>query len=214
MYPYSRGHIHITGPELHDPLDFRLGFFTDPGDVDIQILKWGYKNSREVMRRTQFYRGEVASSHPRFPSGSKAAVVDDLAAPLFSTPQGRDQVENIEYTPEDDKAIEQFLREKVQTTWHSLGTNKMAAYSSVRSRRESEKEGDMEGRMEVGGGGVVDAQLNVYGVKGLKVVDLSIAPGNIGGNTNNTAMVIGEKGADIIAGELWGAGLSFDGTLC
>jgi len=219
MYPYSRGHIHITGPELHDPLDFRLGFFTDPGDVDIQILKWGYKNSREVMRRTQFYRGEVASSHPRFPLGSKAAVVDDLAAPLFSTPQERDQLKNIEYTPEDDEAIESFLREKVQTTWHSLGTNKMAAYSSPRLRRESEKKGmkeeDNEGSIEVGGGGgVVDAQLNVYGVKGLKVVDLSVAPGNIGGNTNNTAMVIGEKGADIIAGELWGAGLSFDGTLC
>ena len=29
-------------------------------------------------------------------------------------------------------------------------------------------------------GGVVDTQLNVYGVKGLKVVDMSIAPGNVG----------------------------------
>jgi choline dehydrogenase-like flavoprotein len=54
--------------------------------------------------------------------------------------------------------------------------------------------------------------LNVYGVGGLKVVDLSIAPGNVGGNTNNTAMMIGEKGADIIAKEL-GIVLSSSGAL-
>ncbi len=50
--------------------------------------------------------------------------------------------------------------------------------------------------------GVVDANLNVYGVKGLKVADLSIAPENVGANTNNTALVIGEKAADIIIKEL------------
>lgn len=51
-------------------------------------------------------------------------------------------------------------------------------------------------------GGVVDARLNVYGVKNLKVADMSIAPLNVGANTYNTAMVIGEKAATIIAEEL------------
>src|SRR3954468_15291664 len=83
-YPYSRGHVHITGSKTTDPLEFRLGFFTDEGDIDIKQLTWGYKNSREVMRRSAFYRGEYAAKHPKFPAGSKAGVAD-YAAPLFET---------------------------------------------------------------------------------------------------------------------------------
>jgi len=51
-------------------------------------------------------------------------------------------------------------------------------------------------------GGVVDSRLNVYGVKGLKVADLSIFPANVAANTYSTALVIGEKAAVIIAEEL------------
>jgi alcohol oxidase len=69
-------------------------------------------------------------------------------------------------------------------------------------------------------GGVVDARLNVYGVQNLKIAgnyptilcfilisdpfrsDLSIAPGNVGANTYNTAIAIGEKAAVIIAEDL------------
>jgi alcohol oxidase len=51
-------------------------------------------------------------------------------------------------------------------------------------------------------GGVVDPHLNVYGVKGLKVADLSIGPSNVAANTYSTALVIGEKAAVIIAEEL------------
>ncbi len=50
--------------------------------------------------------------------------------------------------------------------------------------------------------GVVDATLSVYGVRGLKVADLSIAPRNVAANTNNTAMAVGEKAADIFIKEL------------
>ena len=51
-------------------------------------------------------------------------------------------------------------------------------------------------------GGVVDAKLNVYGLRGLKVADMSIAPGNVSANTHGTALVIGEKATVIIAEEL------------
>lgn len=51
-------------------------------------------------------------------------------------------------------------------------------------------------------GGIVDARLNVYGVRGLKVADLSIAPSNVSATTYGTALVIGEKTAVIIANEL------------
>lgn len=50
--------------------------------------------------------------------------------------------------------------------------------------------------------GVVDERLNVHGVKGLKVADLSIAPDNVGANTFTVALTIGEKAAALVAEDL------------
>ncbi|KAI5886016.1 alcohol oxidase-like protein [Schizophyllum commune H4-8] len=107
----------------------------------------------------------------------------DFTSPLAGPAPGPVPIDapNIVYSAEDDKAIEDWAREHVQTTWHSLGTCPM------RPRSE---------------GGVVDARLNVYGVQGLKIVDLSIAPFNVGANTCSTALVIGEKAAMLIAEDL------------
>jgi alcohol oxidase len=51
-------------------------------------------------------------------------------------------------------------------------------------------------------GGVVDSRLNVYGVRGLKVADLSICPANVAANPYSTALVVGEKAAVIVAEQL------------
>jgi choline dehydrogenase-like flavoprotein len=48
---------------------------------------------------------------------------------------------------------------------------------------------------------VVDAQLKVYGIKGLRVVDGSIMPNIVAGHTNAVIMMIGEKAADMIKDE-------------
>lgn len=173
-YDYSLGHLYITGPGLEDAIDFDVGYLTDKHKFDITAHTWAYKKMRTLMRSTEMYRGEVQLQHPQFAEGSKAACVTDVET------SGKDVVKEPEYMAEDDEVIEKHLRANASTCWHSLGTCPM---------RLREK------------GGVVDPKLNVYGVEGLKCIDLSIAC-YIGANTNNTAFVVGEKGVDIIIREL------------
>lgn len=165
--------MHITGPNLRDRLDFETGFFSDTHGIDIKVHVWLYKKQREIARRMEVYRGEVTSFHPPFPAGSEAACIE-TDGPLTS-------VQDIKYTTKDDAILEKWLRENVGTTWHSLGTCKMAPLEKM---------------------GVVDEKLNVYGVEGLKIADLSIPPSNVASNTNNTALAIGEMAASIIIKEL------------
>lgn len=170
LHPFSRGRFHISGPNIKDEPVLDTGFWAD-NDLDLKQHMWMYKRSREIVRRMETFDGEVAVGHSSFPSGSKASVVDSKTT----------DVQDIEYTPEDDKAIEAWLRGRIACCWHSLGTCKMAPLDQ---------------------GGVVDPDLNVHGVKGLKVADLSILPGNVGANTCNIAMAVGEKAADLVARDL------------
>ncbi|KAI5916976.1 GMC oxidoreductase [Camillea tinctor] len=174
-YPFSRGHIHITGPKLGDPLDFETGFFEDAGHLDVKKHIWMYKKQREFIRRMPSYRGEMVHCHPPFAPESSAACIA-----LGDDPLAED-VHEIEYSAADDVVLEEWLRENVSTTWHSLGTCKMLPRDQM---------------------GVVDPSLGVYGIQGLKIADLSIAPRNVAANTNDTALAVGEKAADIFIKEL------------
>ncbi|MEW2914143.1 choline dehydrogenase [Leisingera sp. JC11] len=55
-------------------------------------------------------------------------------------------------------------------------------------------------KMGQGGDAVVDAELRVHGIRGLRVADCSIMPEIVSGNTNAPAIMIGEKASDLITG--------------
>jgi choline dehydrogenase-like flavoprotein len=79
-------------------------------------------------------------------------------------------------TARSDAQIEAFIRGHADTIYHPVGTCRMGS-----------------GAMDV-----VDAQLRVHGTQGLRVVDASMMPSIIGGNTNAPVIAIAEKAADLI----------------
>jgi choline dehydrogenase-like flavoprotein len=79
-------------------------------------------------------------------------------------------------TARTDQEIEQFIRGHADTIYHPVGSCRMGS----------------------GEGDVVDSQLRVHGVDRLRVVDGSIMPRIVAGNTNAPIIMIAEKAADMI----------------
>lgn len=151
-YPYSRGSIHITSPNANIAPKFITGFLADKNDIDLKKQVWAYKKGRDIYRRTNAFAGELAIGHPKFKDGSRAALTDGSPKKEIGEWKSVDErkaIAPVEYDEDDDRAIEEFVRQSVQTAFHSLGTCKMAP-------RED--------------GGVVDQHLSVYGTTGLKCV--------------------------------------------
>ncbi|EGZ78075.1 alcohol oxidase [Neurospora tetrasperma FGSC 2509] len=215
-YPFSRGSTHIRSADPYEVPDFDAGFMND--ERDMVPMVWGYIKSRETARRMDAYAGEVQNMHPFFNFDSPARAHDlDLedinkyALPgnitagiqhgswtvpvppadekpnvLHVTSNRKAKRRELKYSHEDIKAVEDWVKRHVETTWHCLGTCSMAP-----------REGN-----SIVKHGVLDERLNVHGVKGLKVADLSICPDNVGCNTYSTALLIGEKAAVLVAEDL------------
>jgi choline dehydrogenase-like flavoprotein len=79
-----------------------------------------------------------------------------------------------------DSDVEALLRARADSIYHCVGSCRMGNDPMA----------------------VVDAQLRVHGVTGLRVVDASIMPTIVGGNTNAPSIMIGEKAADLICGRV------------
>jgi choline dehydrogenase len=76
----------------------------------------------------------------------------------------------------DDEGLLAYAREIAQTAWHTVGSCRMGDPSDS----------------------VVDTRLRVHGVSGLRVIDISVMPTIASSNTNAPAIMIGEKGADLV----------------
>jgi len=97
-----------------------------------------------------------------------------LAAPAFDDCRGAEL--NPGPDAQSDEEILDRAKERLGLVYHPVGTCKMGN----------------------DGMAVVDDELRVRGLEGLRVIDASIMPTLIGGNTNAPVMVIAEKAADLI----------------
>ncbi|GAA1620906.1 GMC family oxidoreductase N-terminal domain-containing protein [Nonomuraea maheshkhaliensis] len=82
------------------------------------------------------------------------------------------------WAPETDEELARWVRERGETLYHPVGTCRMGADADS----------------------VVDPELRVRGVEGLRVADASVMPTLNRGHTHAPAVMIGEKGADLIKG--------------
>ena len=74
------------------------------------------------------------------------------------------------------EGLEEVLRRKAETIYHPVGSCRMGSDPSS----------------------VVDCQLRVRGVEGLRIADASVMPRLIGGNTNAPTIMIAEKLAELL----------------
>ena len=105
-----------------------------------------------------------------------------MTAPAMAALQTTELAPGPSRTSDDD--ILAFVREVAETTYHPVGTCKMGTDPMA----------------------VVDDQLRVRGLDGLRVADASIMPTLTSGNTNAPAIMIGEKAAEMVLREASGTG--------
>ena len=97
-----------------------------------------------------------------------------LAQPALASLEGKELASCA--AAQSDSQIEQFIRANADTIYHPSGSCRMG-----------------NGPLDV-----VDAELRVHGIEALRVVDASIMPRLVSGNTNAPTIMIAEKAADMI----------------
>jgi choline dehydrogenase len=162
-----------------------------PGRPPTALLGVGVSMVRQDSRGAVSLRSANPADPPRirFDLFSEQSDVDRMvrgiraARDIYGRRPLADMVED-ELLPgkdlQTDAALGEWVRQVGAITQHAVGTCKMGADSDPWA--------------------VVDSQLRVHGVEGLRVIDASVMPNVPGGNTNAPAIMIAEKGADLIRG--------------
>ncbi|MBV8034085.1 MAG: GMC family oxidoreductase N-terminal domain-containing protein [Pelomonas sp.] len=172
--------------------DIQLHFVVAAVEDHARKLRWGHGISCHVCLLRPRSRGSVrlagrdASSAPlidpaffQHPDDMPQMVAGfKLTRALLEQPSLRAHWRTEMWSTEtrSDADIEALLRRRADTIYHPVGTCRMGADALA----------------------VVDAELRVHGLLGLRVVDASIMPTLISGNTNAPAMMIGEKAAQMM----------------
>ncbi len=183
-----------TSPAQSRP-DVQLHFVVAAVEDHARKLGWGHGLSCHVCLLRPQSRGSVTLSSPDV---NAAPLIDpaffqhpdDLAQmvaafkltrELLHQPSLRAHWSRELWSTEtrSDADIEALLRRRVDTIYHPVGSCRMGSDAMA----------------------VVDAELRVHGLQGLRVVDCSIMPTLISGNTNAPAMMIGEKAAQMMRAE-------------
>ena len=102
-----------------------------------------------------------------------------LAQPAFAGYRGEELQPGAQV--QDEAGLVEFIRRKAESIYHPVGTCRMGRVDDPDT--------------------VVDPQLRVVGVAGLRVVDASVMPKLVSGNTNAPTMMIAERAADLILGK-------------
>ncbi len=200
--PFAEGAGFLrTDPELDKP-DIQLHFVISIVDDHARKLHLGYGFSCHVCVLYPRARGSVflQSGDPFVQPGIDPNYLADqhdldtlvkgakLARAILKAPSLAPYRHKEMYLAENvtDSEWVDHIRARADTIYHPVGTCKMGT-------------DDMA---------VVSPELRVHGIEGLRVVDASVMPTLIGGNTNAATIMIAEKAADMIRGGRGSAGLA------